>query len=318
MLTLKIPPRPAPGLPAGLTLSIPIDEPASSCNLKSASSLLATLPSVGDRISPAKLVAMLEALLASDLDAASRLRLLHVWKAPVLAACEHAVAHTRPHFGEETGERTGGSGSVFEGRLHRLMFCNLAAAIERVADRQRVHDADLSAWAVRNLFHFFQNQIRHAAYLQIPLPAGSWRDLHALSVRLVVNARYPRSAEGSRDAGPAVGQHGVRSIELRYKEVLLLGLIAQVFVSTIQNRVKGLHAWAVETRLENPFGLSGQRGLWLVDLADDAPPCECTGPLSPDFRGWVLFPPEDFVRMLDSARVSETFARDRVVCRSPS
>ncbi|WP_296809710.1 hypothetical protein [Thiocapsa sp.] len=304
-MTLQTFARPTIGLPTGMTLSIAIGRPGSSFHLESASSLLRTLPSVGDRISPAKLIEMLEALLASDLDAVARLRLLQAWKAPLLGACEDVGAHT----GEETGERTGGFGSVFEGRLYRLMFRNLAASIERAADRQRAPDADLNAWAVRNLFHFFQHQIRHAARLQIPLPSGSWRDLHALSVRLVVSARYPRAAEGSREAGPEVGHQGVRSIELKYKEVLLLGLIAQVFVTAIQDHLNGLRTWAVETRLENPYGLTGQRGLWLVDLADDAPPCECTGPLGPDFRGWVLFPPEEFVRMLDSARMSEASER---------
>ncbi|SDW13341.1 hypothetical protein [Thiocapsa roseopersicina] len=313
MMTLQTSARPAPGLPTGLTLSIPIGEPASSGSLGSASGLLAAVPSVGDRITPAKLIEMLQALLTSDLDAAARLRFLRAWKAPLLASCEHTGAHV----GEETGERPMGSGSVFEGRLYRLMFRNLAAAIELTANRQRAPDADLSGWAVRNLFHFFQYQIRHAARLQIPLPAGSWRDLHALSVRLVVSTRYPRSVDASRDAYPVVGYQGIRSIELRYKEILLLGLIAQVFVNAIQDRMSGLSSWAVETRLETPFGLSGQRGLWLVDLADDAPPCECAGPLSPDFRGWVLFPPLDFVRMLDSARLSETSDRGRAVRPSP-
>ncbi|EGV20351.1 hypothetical protein [Thiocapsa marina] len=299
MMTFETSARPAPGLPAGMNLSIAIGEPVSSPRQESASGTLATLPSVGDRISPAKLIEMLEALLASDLNAAERFRLLHAWKAPLLGACDR--------IGADAGTRSGGSGgSVFEGRLYRLMFRNLAAAIERVADRQRAPDADLTAWAVHNLFHFFQQQIRQAARLRIPLPAGSWRDLHALSVRLVVSSRYPRSAEALGVAGPDVGYHRTRSVELRYKEVLLLGLIAQVFVNAIGDRTSGLHGWAAETRLETPFGLSGQRGLWLVDLADDAPPCECAGPLSPDFRGWVLFPPEDFVRMLDSARLPET------------
>jgi hypothetical protein len=300
-----------------MALSFAIGEPLSSAHLESAGNLLATLPAVGERISPAKLIEMLEALLASDLDTAARLRLLHAWKAPLLAACEHAVTHKGAHTGEEPGARTGRRGSVFEGRLYRLMFRNLAAAIDRAAHGQPAPDADLTAWAVPNLFDFFQHQIRHAARLQIPLPAGSWRDLHALSVRLVVSARYPRAAEGSRDAGSDVGHRRVRSIDLRYKEILLLGLIAQLVVPAIQACTNGLHAWAVETRLENPFGLIGQRGLWLVDLADDAPPCECTGPLNPDFRGWVLFPPENFVRMLDSARRSETFVRDRGVRPSP-
>lgn len=317
MMTLQTVARPTPGLPTGLDLSIAIGESVSSGQLGSASSLLATLPSVGARLSPAKLIEMLEALLASDVDAAARLGLLHAWTAPVLAVGEHLGDHAGRHAGEESGARTGGSGSIFEGRLYRLMFRNLAAAIEWAADRQRAPDGDLNAWAIRNLFYFFQHQIRHAARMQIPLPAGSWRDLHALSVRLVVSARYPRAAKRLREAGSEVGHQGVKAIELRYKEVLLLGLIAQVFVTSIQDHLKGLRTWAVETRLENPIGLTGQRGLWLVDLADDAPPCECTGPLSPDFRGWVLFPPEDFVRMLDSARLSETFATDRGVRPSP-
>lgn len=77
--------------------------------------------------------------------------------------------------------------------------------------------------------------------------------------------------------------------------------MAQVSAGAIQDRVSGLRGWAVETRLENPFGLSGQRGLWLVDLVDDSPPRECPGSLSTGFRGWVLLLPEDFVRLLDAA-----------------
>ena len=113
MMTFQTSARPAPGLPTGLTLSIPIGESASFGGRGAANSLFAAVPSIGERISPAKLIEMLEGLLTSDLDAAARLHLLHAWKAPLLAACEHTDAD----LGEETGER---SGSVFEGRLYRF------------------------------------------------------------------------------------------------------------------------------------------------------------------------------------------------------
>lgn len=289
MMTLQTQRRTSPGLPAGLAFSIPIGGTAPSGSLGSPRSRFDALPSVGERVSPARAIDTLERLLASDLDVDARLRILRAWKAPLLAVCDDGCG------------TAGRSGTAFEGRLYRLMFRNLAAAIEQAADSQLAPEEDPGEWAIRNLFYIFQHQIRHAARLEIPLPAGSWRDLHAVSVRLVVSARYPRAAYGPGDASPAIGRRGAKSIELRYKEVLLLGLMAQVSAGAIRDRVSGLRGWAAETRLENPFGLSGQRGLWLVDLVDDAPPRECSGPLSTDFRGWVLFLPEDFVRLLDVA-----------------
>lgn len=289
MMTLQTQRRSSPGLPGALTFSIPIGGTAPSGSLGPPRSQFDALPSIGERVSPAKVIETLERLLASDLDVAARLRILRAWKAPLLATCEDGCANA------------GRPGAAFEGRLYRLMFRNLAAAIEQAAGRQLAPEEDLGEWAIRNLFHIFQQQIRHAARLEIPLPAGSWRDLHAVSVRLVVSARYPRAAHGSGDARPAIGRRATTSIELRYKEVLLLGLMAQVSAGAIRDRVSGLRGWAAETRLENSFGLSGQRGLWLVDVVDDAPPRECPGPLSTDFRGWVLFLPEDFVGLLDAA-----------------
>ena len=302
MMTLQTQRRSSPGLPADLTFSIPIGGTAPSGSLGSPRIQLDAAPSVGERVSPAKVIETLERLLASDLDVAVRLRILRAWKAPLLAVCE------------EAGGNADRSGAALEGRLYRLMFRNLAAAVEQAADSQLTPDEDLGEWAIRNLFHFFQLQILHAARLEIPLPVGSWRDLHAVSVRLVVGARYPRTAHGSGDAGPALGRRGTTSIELRYKEVLLLGLMAQVSVGEIPDRASRLRGWAAETRLETPVGLSGQRGLWLVDVVDDAPPRECPGPLSTDFCGWVLFLPEDFVGLLDAARWADLSAPGNMSC----
>lgn len=281
---------PAGSLPrpmTGASFRVPLAETGTAGDALWSCRLPDDLSSLGVSPSAPALLEGLDRLLESGIDPAERLQCLHAWKAPLRAICEDPA----------------GSGVAFEGRLYRLMILNLGAALTMHAGEQMAPETDLGDWAIRNLFHLFQRQIRHAARLGIPLPAGSWRDLHALSVHLIVRTDYRRSSDQPTGAVAGGRRRARKPIELRYKEVLLLGLIAQVSADAVRDPTlaDGLLGWAMETRLENPFGLAGQRGLWLVDLGEDAPPREQAGPLSNDFRGWVLFLPDDFVHRLDTA-----------------
>jgi hypothetical protein len=288
---------------AGVGFPVPLPEtcPAGaawSCRLPE------TLSSIGIPPSAPALLEALDGLLESRLEPAERLQCLHAWKAPLLAICEDPA----------------GSGVAFEGRLYRLMILNLGAALMIHAGEQTAPETDRIDWAVRNLFRLFQRQIRHAARLGIPIPAGSWRDLHALSAHLILRTDYRRALDQAKGAVDRARRPARKPIEVRYKEILLLGLIAQVSADAVRDPAvaDGLLGWAMETRLENPFGLAGQRGLWLVDLREDAPPREQAGPLSSDFRGWILFLPDDFVRRLDTARRADAPGHRHRTATSPA
>lgn len=296
MMMVQSPVRSLPRPMTGTLFPFPLAQAGASVDAPRPYRLPDALSSLGIPSSAPALLEGLERLLASSLDPAERLQCLHAWKAPLLALCEDPA----------------GSGVAFEGRLYRLMILNLGAALTLHAGEQIAPETDSSDWAIRNLFHLFRRQILHAARLGIPLPAGSWRELHALSVHLIVRTDYRRASDQPKGAVAGVRRRARKPVELRYKEVLLLGLIAQVSADAVRDPTlaDGLLGWAMETRLENPFGLAGQRGLWLVDLGEDAPPREQAGPLSNDFRGWVLFLPDDFVHRLDTASRADAAGRD--------
>jgi hypothetical protein len=190
------------------------------------------------------------------------------------------------------------SGVTVEQRLYRLMFQNINLALRQLdrcyfmlngrQERRR-------QWAVRNLFRFFDRQIRYTALWGGSLPDSAWRDLHELFVHVM--ARREPSPSG------AVVDSASRSVapDLEYKQALLFGLAAQIAPLGARSGelLEGLREWAVQTRLEDIQGRIGEAGALVVELARDAPPYRHPERLAPELRGWVLVPPEAFLALLD-------------------
>lgn len=150
-------------------------------------------------------------------------------------------------------------------------------------------------WAVRNLFRFFDRQIRYATLWGGSLADGAWRDLHELFFYLSVR-REPRPS------GPVVGTAS-RFVdpEREYKQILLFGLVARLAPAGARSGelLEGLRHWAPETQLEDPQARLGESGSLVVAPALDRPPFRHAEPLTPEFRGWVLVPPKAYLELID-------------------
>ncbi len=265
------------------------------------------------------LILALESLRRADISPSRRCSLLRLFKGPLLKVCTGLPKPRdwamRAALGTAGGAAARGVG--MEQRLYRLMFQSLAQALHQLdrcyfmLDGRQVRRRQ---WALRNLFRFFDRQIRYAALWGGPLPEGAWRDLHDLYAYLSVR-RQPRQA------GPVADLAG-RTVDpdLEYKRILLFGLAAELAPSGVRHGtlLDGLRHWALQTQLEDPQGLSGQTGLLVVELSQDTPPRRHPGHLAPDFRGWVLVPPEGLVEHLDRSVYGEgsLFTPQRGGCQS--
>jgi len=265
-----------------------------------------SLRAAGVRQSGPALVLALDGLRRADCSPSRRFSVLRLLKRPVLKTC---AGLPKPW----TMPLTPGSaasaadpvqrGVTVEQRLYWLMFQNLNQALRQfdrcylVQDEQQGRRRD---WATHNLFRFFGRQIRYAALWGRPLPENAWRDLHDLYVYLLVR----RMTQGTRHGHPGSGQDDT-DIDNEYKQLLLFGLAAQRSAAGVRSEsvMAGLEEWARETVLEDPQGMYGDVGLYVVEVAEDRPPRQLSGPLGADFRGWVLVPPAAFIVQLErSAR----------------
>jgi hypothetical protein len=263
--------------------------------------LVAWLDSVraaGVRQAGPALILALEALRRADLSPARRFSVLRLLKAAVLK-----TGGGLPKPRDWASLPASGNGATMRGitveqRLYRLMFQGLCQALYQLDRCYFMLDGRQQRrrnWAVRNLFRFFDRQVRYAALWGGTLPEHAWRDLHDLYVYLTVR-RQPAGA------GPAADPL-LRSMdpELEYKQILLFGLAARLSPSGIRTGIliDGLRQWALQTQLEEPQGMQGAAGLLVVDLAQDGPPRRHPAPLAADFRGWVLVPPDGFMDHLE-------------------
>ena len=250
----------------------------------------------GVRHAAPALILALEKLRQTEIPAMRRLWVLRQLKAPLLKTCTGL-----PKPWSARRDRHASRGLSLEQRLYRLMFQGLEQALHQLdrsqflLDEQQMHRRN---WAIRNLFRFFQRQVRYAALWESPIPDNAWRDLHELYVYLTmrrepVAEQVPRAVPPGDDIDP----------ELEYKQLLLFGLAASLSASGARSGVltEGLHRWARGSRLEEPEAMEGGRGLFLVEISEDSPPRRQTGPLDHSFRGWVLVPPAAFLENLDEA-----------------
>lgn len=256
---------------------------------------IATLRAAGVRQAGPALILALESLRRADVAPSRRFSVLHPLKAPLLKVCAGLPKPRGWANPAPTGPAPGGV--TVEQRLYRLMFQNLNQALRQL-DRcyfmLNGRQVRRREWAVRNLFRFFDRQLRYATLWGASMPEGAWRDLHDLYVYLRVR-REPKAS------GPVV-DIASRSVdpEREYKQILLFGLAAQLAPSGVRSGAlsEGLRDWAIQTRLEDNPGRQGEVGAFVVDLAQDKPPYRNRESLAPEFRGSVLVPPEAFLALL--------------------
>jgi hypothetical protein len=257
---------------------------------------IASLRAAGVRQAGPALILALESLRRADVSPSRRFSVLHLLKAPIMKTC---AGLPKPRgWGNTVPIGAAPRGVTAEQRLYRLMFQNLDQALRQLdrcyfmlngrQERRR-------EWAVRNLFRFFDRQIRYTALWGGSLPENAWRDLHELFAYLRVR-REPRSS------GPMVDAAS-RSVdpEREYKQILLFGLAARLAPSGVRSGelLDGLRQWALETYLEDTQDRVGEVGALVVELLNDIAPYRHSKPLAPEFRGWILVPPAAFLSFIE-------------------
>ncbi len=256
---------------------------------------IASLRDSGVRQAGPALILALESLRRADISPSRRFSVLQLLKAPLLKTC---TGLPKPRDWAHMRNGAARRGVTVEQRLYRAMFQNLDQAVRQLDRCYFVLNGRQERrrqWAVRNLFRFFDRQIRYTALWGGPLPDSTWRDLHELFVYLSVR-REPRPS------GPVVGTAN-RSVdpEREYKQILLFGLAAQLAPSGARSGelLEGLRHWAPQTQLEDPLARVGEAGALVVAPAQDRPPFRHPEPLAPEFRGWVLVAPEEYLALID-------------------
>lgn len=254
------------------------------------------LRKAGVRHAAPALILALERLRQTEIPAEARLGLLSVLKKPLLKTCA-GLPKPLSARGSSHPER----GLSLEQRLYRLMFQNLDQALHQLERSQFLLDEEAiqhQDWVMRNLFRFFDRQLRYATLWGTPMAEGSWRDLHELHAYLRVGLRPVAEEPAGTRPRP---DHPDRVLD--YKQLLLFGLAGAQCASWARSGVvtEGLRGWAQETVLKEPQAMQGEMALFLVEVCEDSAPRWKQGPLDRDFRGWVLVPPRDYTERLSKA-----------------
>lgn len=285
--------RTLPTLPPGILSGQRLD-PGSAALVE----WLAALRAAGVRRAGPALLLALDALRRADVSPSRRVSVLRFLKSPLLKTCA-GLPKPWPTPGQPLSGRR--SGVTLEQRLYRQMFVGLKQTLYQLDRCYPAIDGDQTRkrdWIVRNLFRFFDREIRYSALWATALSRHAWSDLHELFVYLMVRRRTEE-----RGAGPPDGPAPAVDPATEYKQQLLFGLAARVPGPAARSGALtgGLRKWAEQTMLADPQAVGGREGLFVVELSEDAPPRRCKGPLDPSFRGWLLSPPEAFLIELERA-----------------
>lgn len=257
---------------------------------------IATLRQGGVRHAAPALILTLERLRQTELPVKQRLWLLRQLKPALLKTC---TGLPKPWSASKKPDEA--RGICLEQRLYRLMFQCLVQALHQLDRSQFLLDGQQQHrrhWVIRNLFRFFQRQIRYAALWGARVPDGAWRDLHELHAYLGMRGE-PREGDAVEDAPKGDGLDA----GLEYKQILLFGLAASLSSAGARSGplAEGLHSWARETFLKGPQAMQGGMDLFLVEISEDTPPRRKPGPLDRSFRGWVLVPPPAYIERLQES-----------------
>lgn len=298
MLTFEAPSRPSP-----LTIR-EFTRPRFDGNLERLRDWIAGLRTAGVRQSAPALIMALDNLRKSDIPASRKLSILSVLKEPILKTCAGLPKPTtlaRPDTADDgSGYRR--QGVTLEQRLYRALLVNLNQALRQLDQENFVLSKRLQQkreWAIRNIFRFANRLIRYATLWQTPIPEGTWRDLHELTLYLAARRPNPLGVL-SRVSGPTAGTSGFDH-ERDYKALLLFGLAARMNEPLVRKAdfLSVLDGWASQTSLEDPHQMLGRIGLILVEIAEDSPPRRRHGSLDQAFHGWVLLAPTPYLNQLE-------------------
>lgn len=297
MLTFEAPSRPSPLAIREFT------RPRFDGNLERLRDWIGGLRTAGVRQSGPALLMALDNLRKSEITASRKLSILAVLKEPILKTCAGLPKPTAVAPAETTddGMPIRRPGVTLEQRLYRALLVNLSLALRQfdqenfVLSKRQQRKRD---WAIRNHFRFARRLIRYSTLWSLPVPEGTWRDLHELNLYLTTRRPNPLGVL-SRAVGPAPDSGFDH--ERDYKALLLFGLAAQMNEPLVRKSefIRVLDGWASQTRLEDPHQMLGRFGLFLVEIAGDGPPRRRTGSLDQSFHGWVLQAPYPYLDQLE-------------------
>ena len=297
MLTFEAPSRPSPLAIREFT------RPRFDGNLERLRDWIAGLRSAGVRQSGPALLMALDNLRKAEITASRKLSILAVLKEPILKTCAGLPKPTAvaPTETADDGSLARRPGITLEQRLYRALLVTLNLALRQLDQENFVlsgHQQRKRDWAIRNLLRFANRLIRYSTLWTLPLPEGTWRDLHELNLYLTSRRPNPLGVL-SRASGPAPDSGFDH--ERDYKALLLFGLAARLNEPLVRKDdfIRVLDGWASQTRLEDPHQMLGRFGLFLVEIAEDGPPRRLTGSLDQAFHGWVLQAPYPYLNQLE-------------------
>lgn len=292
----------APSLPSPLTIR-ECTRPRFDGNLERLRDWIAGLRAAGVRQSGPALLMALDNLRKSDITASRKLSILAILKEPILKTC---AGLPKPTAAAAPTDRPDGIwaprlGITLEQRLYRALLVDLNQALRQLDQENFVlskHQQRKRDWAIRNIFRFANRLIRYTTLWKVPMPEGSWRDLHELHLYLSARRPNPLGVFGRPGAAaPGTGFDHERD----YKALLLFGLAARMNDSLVRRAefLRVLDSWASQTLLQDPHQMLGRFGLFLVEIAEDAPPRRRAGSLDQSFHGWILQAPYPYLNQLD-------------------
>ena len=253
------------------------------------------------------LILKLDALSKADLDALQRAELLRLFKRPVLRALGSLP---KPIVAASSFAKNAAYGFTLEQRLLLVMESNFRQALHDLSKVEHSGDAacdDARSWAIRNLLYFTERQIRYGIDWKLSWPPGTWQELHDLHTLLSTRDMLQVLVPTPFDVGdPDLTDDHPLDPTTAYKRLLLLGLASQLKPGCCDDPAFAEHldAWAAESRLDEPEGRVWDVGVYVVEVAKDAPPKYRPGVLEDSFHGWVLEPAQGFLALVGRGRTS--------------
>lgn len=253
------------------------------------------------------LILKLDALSKADLHALQRAEVLRLFKRSVLRAL---AGLPKPIVAASVVAKSAAYGVTLEQRLLLVMESNFRHALHDLSKVEYSGDAacaDARSWVIRNLFHFTERQIRYGIDWKVTWPPGTWQALHDLHILLSTRGMLEVLVPTPFDAGdPDLADEHPLDPTTAYKRLLLLGLASQLKSGCCDDPALAEHldAWAAESRLDEPEGRVWDVGVYVVEVAKDAPPKFRPGVLEDSFHGWVLEPAQGFLALVGRGRTS--------------
>ena len=294
-------------IPTPLERSLAKAEARAEFELRNVAQWLQQLRGQGLGLVLPALILKLDALSKADLRPLRRAEVLRLFKRPVLRALARLP---KPIVAASGFAKSAASGVTLEQRLLLVTQANLTQTVHDLAKVEYSGDLtceEARSWAIRNLFHFTERQVRYGIDWKVPWPPGTWQGILDLYVLLSTRQILEVLIATAFDAGdPDPADEHPFDPTTAYKRLLLLGLADTIKPGCGDDPalLDHLDAWAMASRLDDTEARVWDVGLFIVEVAKDAPPRFREGALEDPFHGWVLEPPEGFRILVGRARGS--------------